>query len=302
MQKKYHLSEIPLPQGFRIYFDRVPIMGVAMRKADAIAFCKAQGGELVVKHEPGNPHDKNALKLIGSWKGWFRKKSAHLGYVPADIAAKLADAGLVHVVRPRLMKTYLGTNDFVEIEFQIIGPSEHYDQLRPRKASPAEMPTPQENAREDEAAIARLDALMAFLKEAPRLSPVEVDKLWTARSENVITRMLENGETSGEASGVPAFLNLPESDFRDHLRSIDNDLSAQIEIVDTACRAYFETGELPAPYYPWRIAVILSKRKMKNREREFLTAWCRHFASGPGRRYAEIVQRAKKVGAVVDDS
>ena len=56
---------------------------------------------------------------------------------------------------------------------------------------------------------------------------------------------------------------------------------------------------MPAPYYPWRIAVILSKRKMKDRERDFLTGWCRHFALGIGRRYGALVKRAEKLGVEV---
>lgn len=299
MHKQYHLDEYPLPSGFRIYFDRVPVMGITMRKVDAAAFCKAQGRALALERELGNRHDANAIKLIGSWKGWFGRKSRHLGYVPADMAAKLAATGLADAVRPRLMKTYLSTDGFVEIEFQIIGPKEHYESLHPRKLSPSELRTPQEDAHEHEKALARLDALTAFLTKTPPLSPAQVEKLRKASSGKTVARMVESGETHGQASGAPAFLNLPEDDFRAHLQSIDNDLSAQVDIVDKACRSYFETGEVPAPYYPWRIAVILSKAKMKDREREFLAAWCRHFAEGRGKRYGEIVERARKLGVTI---
>jgi HIRAN domain len=48
------------------------------------------------EREPFNPHDKNAIKVIlQSWKPGF-----HIGYVPKDIAAKLApqlDEGRVKV-------------------------------------------------------------------------------------------------------------------------------------------------------------------------------------------------------------
>lgn len=299
MHKQYHLDEYPLPSGFRIYFDRVPVMGITMRKADAATFCKAHGRELALEREPGNRHDANAIKLIGSWKGWFGRKSRHLGYVPSDMAAKLAETGLVSTVRPRLMKTYLGTDGFVEIEFQVIGPKEHYERLRPPKPARSEQRAPQEDAHEHEKALARLDALTAFLTETPPLSPAQVEKLWKASSGKIVARMTESGETHGQASSAPAFLNLPEDDFRAHLQSIDNDLPVQVDIVDKACRSYFSTGEVPAPYYPWRIAVILSKAKMKDREREFLAAWCRHFAEGRGTRYGELVERAKKLGVTV---
>lgn len=296
MHKKYHLNEHPLPAGFRIYFDSVPVMGVTMRKVEATTFCKAQGRQLVLEREPDNRHDPNAIKVIGSWKGWFRRKSRLLGYVPAEMAAKLVETGVAPKVLPRLKKTYLGDDGFVEIEFQIIGPKQEYERLRSREPSPSQLRTPRENVQEQEKALTRLGALTAFLMNAPRLSPAQIDELWKAHSLKIATPMLETGDTRGQASEGPAFLSLQENAFRDHLRSIDNDLTAQVEIVDKACRAFFETGQLPAPYYAWRIAIILSKAKLKGREKEFLTAWCRHFAEGRGSRYGEIVERARKLG------
>lgn len=292
MHKQYHLEEYPMPEGFRIYRDRVPVMGVTMRKGDAAAFCKGSGKQLAFQREPDNRHDPNAIRIMGSWKGWFSRKEKMLGYVPAEDAAKLVRLGLADSVRPRLMKTYLGTDGFVEIEIQVIGPNELYRTFNP--PPPATIPT--EPAADDETALTRLDALSAFLKEAPILAPQQLEKRRKAQSRKTVSRMLETGETYGQASGAPNFLNQPEGDFRAHLQSIDNDLSAQLDIVDTACRSYFETGEVPAPYYPWRIAVILSKRKMKDRERDFLAGWCRHFALGIGGRYGELVKRAEKLG------
>jgi hypothetical protein len=217
-----------------------------------------------------------------------------LGYVPAEDAAKLVRLGLADSVRPRLMKTYLGTDGFVEIEIQIIGPKDLYRTFNP--PPPPKAVSPAETVADDEAALERLDVLTLFLMGAAILTPQQIEKLRKARSRKTVSRMLETGESYGQASGAPDFLNQPEGDFRAHLLSIDNDLSAQVEIVDTSCRAFFETGEMPAPYYPWRIAVILGKAKMRDREREFLSAWCRHFAAGRGKRYDELVERAKKLG------
>jgi HIRAN domain len=294
MHKQYHLDEYPIPDGFRIFRDRVPIMGLPMRKSVAAAFCKASGKQITFEREPSNQHDRNAIRVMGSWKGWFSRKRKMLGYVPAEDAAKLVSLGLADSVRPRLLKTYLGTDGFVEIEFQIIGPKDLYRTFNP--PPPLKASTPAEAAADEETALARLDALTAFLKEAPKLTPQQIDKLRKAQSRKTVTRMLETGETYGQASDAPSFLNLSEGDFRAHLQSIDNDFLAQLDIVEKACRSYFATGEVPAPYYPWRIAVILSKQKMKGREREFLAGWCRHFALGIGGRYGELVKRADKLG------
>ncbi len=295
MIKEYHLSTNPVPEGFRIYLNYLPIMGLAKRKGDAAKFCKGSGRELTLEPEPGNTHDPNAIKVVGSWKGWFGRKARHLGYVPAEHAAKLVALGLSRQIRARLLKTYLGADGFVEIEFQIIGPKKSYEQFQPRRpATPADAET-------NKAALPRVDALTTFLAEAPRLSKREAERLRKSSFSQAFGAMLDEGKTFGEASGGPAFLNQPEADVRSHLHSIDNDLTAQVEIVDTSCRSYFKTGETPAPYYPWRIAVILSKMREKDRERDFLSAWCRHFPDdGGGGRYADLVKRAKKLGGRSD--
>lgn len=148
-------------------------------------------------------------------------------------------------------------------------------------------------------ALDRLTMLVTFLVEARPLSRAELESMWKASSGRTISRMLETGETYGQASEAPTFLTLPEDDFREHLRSIDNDLGAQVKIVETACRSYFVTGEIPAPHYPWRIAIILRKARQAEHETAFLAAWCRHFPEGNGVNYRKLIERARKRGVAV---
>jgi len=61
--------------------------------------------------------------------------------------------------------------------------------------------------------------------------------------------------------------------------------------------SWFQHGEYHPPYYPWRIAVILSKQKLKAKEKEFLVAYCRHFRGRIGNTDEKIDVRAKKLGA-----
>jgi hypothetical protein len=152
--------------------------------------------------------------------------------------------------------------------------------------------------------MARLDELINQMKDAKVYSQKELEALWErdrSRIKAAIDRMLETGETLGVALGGPAFLNLPEDQFRQHLKNTNNDLDFQVKIVADDFSQYVVTGEAPAPYYPMRIAIILSKAKMKDQEREFLAAWCRHF-SAIGRRvggsYGDLVKRAEKLGVV----
>lgn len=45
--------------------------------------------------------------------------------------------------------------------------------------------------------------------------------------------------------------------------------------------------------------MILSKQKEFEREQAFLAAWCMHFSEvGIGQHYADLVERARKKGAI----
>ena len=92
-------------------------------------------------------------------------------------------------------------------------------------------------------------------------------------------------------------MSLDEEAFRDHMKSIDNNLGEQAAIVAEAFSKYLATGEIPAPYYPWRIAVITRRAKRPELEKRFLAAWCRHFPSGNGARYAQLVDRYRRLVA-----
>lgn len=148
-------------------------------------------------------------------------------------------------------------------------------------------------------ALESLARLVALLSETPPIPRRDLERMWRDSGNRTVSRMLETGETFGQASGAPAFYNLPEDQFRSHLRSIDNDLAAQVDIVEGACRTYFKTGEVPAPYFAWRIAIILSKGSQAVHERAFLTAWCIHFGQTSGNRYEALADRARKRGIAV---
>ncbi|WP_299478120.1 HIRAN domain-containing protein [uncultured Roseibium sp.] len=269
------------------------------RKANATEFCKASGQSLALVPEPTNKHDGNAIIVLGEWKGWFRRKRKVLGYVPAETAATLAKSGNVAYVQPRLLKTYLGTDGFVEIEFQIIGPKDLYESVFPKKHTRAEESSKATVDQRNIDATEQVRSVIELMDSTPVMAPEKSQALSKAHFRKAWARMLETGETYGQAAGGLAFLNRSQDKVRGHLRSIDNDLAAQAEIVEDTFRDYLKTGEVPPPYYAWRIAVILSKAKRKDLEREFLASWCKHFPKGNGSRYDDLVVRARKLGVEV---
>lgn len=110
---------------------------------------------------------------------------------------------------------------------------------------------------------------------------------------------LTHGEAT-EAPEMPSFWQPHDLDaFRESLRAIDNDLAEQLAIVRRGITHYFEHGEVPPPYYPYRIAVILRTEKQLDLEVTFLRAWLLHFKHGPGTRYAELAKRLPKAEALL---
>lgn len=136
MHKEYHLNGNPIPDGYRIYEERLDVAGVQHRQGDARTFCLANGKTLSFEREHGNTFDPNAIKIIGEYSGFFGGKAKTIGYVPAEISAKLVSLSLAAFVKPRLLKTYVGNDGFVEVEFQIIGPTTRYQEYNPPKITP----------------------------------------------------------------------------------------------------------------------------------------------------------------------
>jgi hypothetical protein len=119
---EYHLQRQPIPAGFQIFEERLEVAGVSHRRDAAYAFAKSREPWLEMERDPGNAHDRNAIKVLGCSKGLFGTKRRFIGYVPRDTAKRIVEGGWFDRVRVRLLKTYAGDSGFVEIGFQILGP------------------------------------------------------------------------------------------------------------------------------------------------------------------------------------
>lgn len=120
--RQYHIRGTPIPEGYQIYDEWLTVAGVQHRRAEVAAFIKGRQPWLEFELEPSNRHDPNAIKVIGCNRGLLGPKRRHLGYVPAEVAERIARGGFRGLVRPRLWKTYLGDSGFVEVGFQLLGP------------------------------------------------------------------------------------------------------------------------------------------------------------------------------------
>lgn len=144
----------------------------------------------------------------------------------------------------------------------------------------------------------KVDDLIRLFADTPAVDPSELERRYSRAMRDATARMLDGGVTYGQASGAPKFLSQDEESFRAFMKEADQDLGWQCSAVSNAFQRYVEMGETPAPHYPMRVAVLLSKAKDLDREKAFLAAWCMHFPTGNGVKYAALVERAIKVGAI----
>ncbi len=144
----------------------------------------------------------------------------------------------------------------------------------------------------------KVDDLIRLFADTPAMDPSEMDRRYSRTMRDATAKMFDGGITYGQASGAPDFLNQDEESFRAFMKDAGQDIAWQCGTVQEAFKCYLEIGETPAPHHPMRVAVLPSKAKDLDREKQFLAVWCMHFPSGNGAKYAAIVERAKKVGAI----
>ena len=144
----------------------------------------------------------------------------------------------------------------------------------------------------------KVDHLIQLFVDTPVVDPREVEKRYIRAMRDALAMMRDGRTSYGQASGSPEFLDQDEEPFRIFMKEADQDLAWQCSTVAQAFRRYLEIGEAPAPHYSMRVVVLLSKAKDIDREKKFLAAWCKHFSFGNGAKYAALVERAKKVGAI----
>jgi hypothetical protein len=64
MNRKYHLQEQKIPDGFQIYDERLEVAGIPHRKDVAAQFVNQTDQWLEFESEPLNSYDSNAIKIL----------------------------------------------------------------------------------------------------------------------------------------------------------------------------------------------------------------------------------------------
>lgn len=113
----------PIPKGFCILEGGVRVAGthVAKHQQAVAAFFHGGGKDVILVREPLNPHDSNAIKVVGTFrKLLFLRGSATLGYVPRELAEAIASLKLEDEVIPRLASVTVDAPDYYEVVIDLI--------------------------------------------------------------------------------------------------------------------------------------------------------------------------------------
>jgi hypothetical protein len=120
--RKHHLQSQPIPEGYQIFEDQIPVAGIDRRRAAAKHFIQGREQALELEREPTNPKDTNAIRVMACHRGWFLRRRRMIGYLPRSIAEQVVEGGFWGKLKPRLAMTYLNDAGFVEVVFQLLGP------------------------------------------------------------------------------------------------------------------------------------------------------------------------------------
>lgn len=105
-----------IPSDYKKYVSS-EVAGLYFRKTDARSFANSDNQSLAFEQDPNNPHDKNAIKIIG-----ITPSSRYfIGYIPKDISKQIIETASLNNIRPQLTRIYQGDDDYIEIHFSIIG-------------------------------------------------------------------------------------------------------------------------------------------------------------------------------------
>jgi hypothetical protein len=144
----------------------------------------------------------------------------------------------------------------------------------------------------------KVDALIRLFASTDLIDAATIQEKRRSAMAIIAQRMIDDGAAYNQASEGPTFFSQGEASFRAFMKSADQDIAWQCETISGSFERYLKIGEIPAPHYPMRLAVLLRKSHDSEREKQFLSQWCRHFPTGNGVTYAKLDERAKKVGAI----
>jgi hypothetical protein len=112
-----------------IAIEEVVILGIEYRKESAFQFCSGKAQRLTLQCDSANPHDFNAIQIIGHFQYGGVNQSAILGYIPAKIAASIVSEGKDYVADVLLNRVWISEDGFIKIVCDIIYPKPELQEI-----------------------------------------------------------------------------------------------------------------------------------------------------------------------------
>ena len=126
------------PEGHVTLYRWFDVAGVHFRRDDILKFAGWKAQFVSMCPDPSNAHDKNAIMVLGhGTAGWlFRsEKRAHIGYLPRELSAELAEKNLVGVAAIHLNQIDVG-GEYTHVKVSLSIPAE------PKPPKPAKKQKP----------------------------------------------------------------------------------------------------------------------------------------------------------------
>jgi hypothetical protein len=116
-------SNLPVPKesSHHIFSTNISVAGTQYRKDDALMFARSDRQRLLLQRELGNKFDKNAIRVIGL----SGSSEYFIGYVPKNLATQIIGSKMLDFITARIRSVFIGKNNFLDIEFDIIGSKEN---------------------------------------------------------------------------------------------------------------------------------------------------------------------------------
>jgi hypothetical protein len=111
-----------IPKGHQIFETDVELAGVEHHRKSVISFVESEEQSIELEREPGNRADSNAIAVIGTSQSRSGRERKLIGYVPAEIALRVAITDVFSVLHPRLRRVWVSDSGFCVVGFDLTGP------------------------------------------------------------------------------------------------------------------------------------------------------------------------------------
>ncbi|MBL4797703.1 MAG: hypothetical protein JKY50_09830 [Oleispira sp.] len=119
--------KVEIPDGYRILEREFAISGIQHYKDEFFKIVKKGNMSFGMKQDTKNKYDSNAIKVTASRKGFFGKKEATIGFIPAEMAGQISDAKVFDDLIMRPKAVYIGDDGYIDFKVDLLVKKESFE-------------------------------------------------------------------------------------------------------------------------------------------------------------------------------